>query len=190
MENIGLRARRKALTRQEIQEHAMRLFQERGYDETTVADIAEAAGVSSMTVFRHFPTKEDLVLSDEFDPVLAARIQARPADQPLLRRIGDTLIESLAQATRAELDMMLARLKLGLATPALRARWLDNEYQTRNAIVGVLDDGRHDTFHLQVVAGACLAATTTALIRWAESGGQQAPHELLTRALDILQEES
>ncbi|WP_433433410.1 TetR/AcrR family transcriptional regulator [Nonomuraea sp. CA-141351] len=186
----GLRARRKALLRQEIQAHAMRLFQERGYDETAVADIAQAVGVSSMTVFRHFPTKEDLVLSDEFDPALAARVQAKPADQPLLRRIGDTLVESLAQTPPAELDMLLARLKLGLATPALRARWLDNEYQTQKAIVDALNDGRYDEFHLQVVASACLAAATTALTRWAESGGQDMPHELLAQALGILQEES
>ncbi|HUR09244.1 MAG TPA: helix-turn-helix domain-containing protein [Nonomuraea sp.] len=168
----------------------MRLFQEHGYDETTVADIAEAVGVSSMTIFRHFPTKEDLVLSDEFDSVLGASVQASPADQPLLRRIGNTLVEGLAQMSSTELDGLLARLKLGLATPALRARWLDNEYQTRKAIVDALDDGQYDPFQLQVVAAACLAAATTSLISWAESEGEGTPHELLAQALDILQEES
>ena len=168
----------------------MRLFLEHGYDDTTVADVAEAAGVSSMTVFRHFPTKEDLVLTDEFDPVLATRIRATPADRPLIQRIGDTLVESLAQASPADLEMMLARLRLGLATPALRARWLDNEYLTQEVIVEALSDGRHDEFRLRVVAGSCLAAVTAALIRWAESGGQGAPHELVAQALTILQEES
>lgn len=166
----------------------MRLFLEHGYDNTTVADIAQAVGVTSMTVFRHFATKEDLVLADDFDPVLAARIKASPADQPLLRRIRDTLIDSLAQASPPESQMLLARLKLALVTPALRARWLDNELHTRDVIVEALSQGPHDRFRLQVVAGACLAAVSAALIRWAQSGGQQPAHELVAQALDILQE--
>ncbi len=60
-----MRAQRRAETQRAIQAHAVRLLTERGYDATTVADVAEAAGVSPMTVYRHFPTKEDLVLVDE-----------------------------------------------------------------------------------------------------------------------------
>ncbi|WP_040406801.1 TetR family transcriptional regulator [Amycolatopsis nigrescens] len=69
----GLRARKKARTRNEIQRHALRLFRERGYAATTVEQIAEAAEVAPSTVFRYFPTKEDLAdltgyhsLLDEF----------------------------------------------------------------------------------------------------------------------------
>jgi transcriptional regulator GlxA family with amidase domain len=57
-----LREQRRAETQRTIQAHAVRLFTEHGYDATTVTDVAEAAGVSPMTVYRHFPTKEDLVL--------------------------------------------------------------------------------------------------------------------------------
>lgn len=62
----------------------MRLFLDRGYADTTVADVAAAAEVSSMTVFRHFPTKEALVLSDDYDPAIVARITSTPAGEPLL----------------------------------------------------------------------------------------------------------
>ena len=71
----GLREMRKARTQRAIQEHAMRLFAGRGYDATTVADVAAAAEVSSMTVFRYFPAKEDLVMADEYDPVIVERIR-------------------------------------------------------------------------------------------------------------------
>jgi AcrR family transcriptional regulator len=77
-----LRAKRRAETQRTIQAHAVRLFTERGYDATTVTDVAEAAGVSPMTVYRHFPTKEDLVLVDQRDRLVAERIAASSAAQP------------------------------------------------------------------------------------------------------------
>src|SRR5579863_5498894 len=75
-----LRERKKAKTRSTIQEHSLRLFRERGYDETTVDDIAAAAEVSPSTFFRYFPTKEDVVLYDDLDPILFDAYAAQPAD--------------------------------------------------------------------------------------------------------------
>ncbi|HUJ75276.1 MAG TPA: TetR family transcriptional regulator, partial [bacterium] len=66
----GLRERKKAKTRAVIQQHALRLMKEQGYQATTVEQIAEAAEVSPSTFFRYFPTKEDVVLYDVLDPVL------------------------------------------------------------------------------------------------------------------------
>jgi AcrR family transcriptional regulator len=57
---MGLRETKKLQTRQEIAEQAMGLFAKRGFDHVTVAEVAEAAGVSEKTVFNYFPTKEDL----------------------------------------------------------------------------------------------------------------------------------
>jgi AcrR family transcriptional regulator len=68
--STGLRERKKAKTRAAIQRHAWRLFQEQGYAATTVDQIAEAAEVSQSTFFRYFPTKEDVVLTDDYDPVM------------------------------------------------------------------------------------------------------------------------
>lgn len=186
----SLRERQKAHTRQSIREHALRLFSERGYDATTVADVAEAAAVSSMTVFRHFPTKEDLVLTDEFDPVLCERIKARPADEPLMRRIGTALVESLAASSAIDREMLLRRLRLSLATPALRARRWDNQYLTQEAIVESLRGDPPDPeqeFQFRVTAGACLAAVAAALIRWAEHDGEDDPAELAAHALAIVE---
>jgi AcrR family transcriptional regulator len=64
----GLRERKKAKTRAAIQAHALRLFAKQGYDETTIDQIADAAEVSQSTFFGYFPTKEDVVLHDRFDP--------------------------------------------------------------------------------------------------------------------------
>ena len=79
---MSLRERKKAETRARIQEEAMRLFLAQGYDATTVDQIAEAAGVSHMTFFRNFPAKEDVVATDDYDPMMAELIRARPAGEP------------------------------------------------------------------------------------------------------------
>ena len=78
----GLRERKKARTRTEIQRQALKLFRERGYEATTVSQIAEAAEVSESTFFRYFPTKEDVVIWDEYDPVATDLVEARPAGEP------------------------------------------------------------------------------------------------------------
>ncbi len=81
-----LARRKKAATKHAIQDHALRLFVEKGYDATTVEEIAAAAGVSHMTFFRYFPRKEEVVEYDEYDPLLEDLIAARPPDEAPLDR--------------------------------------------------------------------------------------------------------
>jgi AcrR family transcriptional regulator len=190
----NLRAQRRAETQRAIQAHAVRLFTERGYDATTVADVAEAAGVAPMTVYRHFPTKEDLVLVDQNGPLLAERLRAAPADQPLVRRIGGALVDATAVLTgggdpgaaAADGRFLLDRLRLMIATPALRARHLDNQYALQEAVVGALGDDAADpeaAFRARAAAGACLAVLHTALVRWAEDDGRADLPALVADAL-------
>lgn len=164
----------------------MRLFAERGFDATTVADVAAAAEVSSMTVFRYFPTKEDLVLADEYDPIIVDRIRAQPADQPVIQRIGTALLESTAAHSPDERAMLLARLRIGLSVPALRSRMWDGQYQTQRFIADALADEGADEFELWVAAGACIAAAAAAIVRWAERGGAEELTELMAAALCIV----
>jgi AcrR family transcriptional regulator len=187
----GLREMRKARTQRAIQEHAMRLFAERGYDATTVADVAAAAEVSSMTVFRYFPTKEDLVIADEFDPVIAERVLARPAGEPLIRRVAAALVESTADNTPADRAMLLARIRLSLSVPALRARMWDGQYRTQRYLVAELrgDDTDPDReLERWVATGACIAAATAAIMRWAEGEGREDLPVLMTAALRVVME--
>ncbi|MFE2104740.1 TetR/AcrR family transcriptional regulator [Kitasatospora sp. NPDC059463] len=177
-----LRARRRAETQRLIQTHAVRLFTERGYDATAVTDVAQAAGVSPMTVYRHFPTKEDLVLTGQDAELVAERIAAAPAGRPLVRRIGTALVGAATELTETgDARFLLARLRLMITTPALRARHLDNQYALQQTIVAALGD-TEDTFRAQAATGACLAALHTALVRWAEDDGRTALPELITEA--------
>ncbi|MBO0510384.1 helix-turn-helix transcriptional regulator [Streptomyces beijiangensis] len=192
-----LRAQRRAETQRVIQAHAVRLFTGHGYDATTVADVAEAAGVSPMTVYRHFPTKEDLVLVDQHARLVAERIAASSAAQPLVRRIGSALIDAATTLTSGgsgnsgdspttNEQFLLARLRLMISTPALRARHLDNNYALQQAIVDALGDGATDSdtaFRTQAAASACLAAMHTALVRWSEDDGRTDLPDVIAKAL-------
>ncbi|MFS8201387.1 TetR/AcrR family transcriptional regulator [Streptomyces sp. CWNU-52B] len=189
-----LRARRRAETQHAIQAHAVRLFTEHGYDATTVDDVASAAGVSPMTLYRHFPTKEHLVLLDQQGKLIAERISASSADQSQISRIGGALIDWARTVTAgsrgaeltADTQFLLALLRLMIVTPALRAKHLDNHYTLQKAIVGALTDEGTDPdtlFHTEVVASACLAAMHTALVRWTEDDGQVELPDLIGKAL-------
>lgn len=167
----------------------MRLFTERGYEATTVADVAAAAEVSSMTVFRYFPAKEDLVMADEYDPVIVDRIRARPASEPLIQRISAALTESAAGHGPDDRALLLARVRLGLSVPALRGRMWDGQYRSQRHIVEALRGQNPDPgyeLELWVTTGACLAAAAAAIMRWAEGGGHEDLPGLMAAALRIV----
>ena len=100
----GLRERKKAKTRAAIQEHALRLFREQGYDATTVEQIAEAAEVSPSTFFRYFPTKEDVVAYDALDPLVMAAWRAQPADMRPIAAMRKAMWDVFASMDRGDVD--------------------------------------------------------------------------------------
>jgi AcrR family transcriptional regulator len=121
----GLRERKKAKTRAEIQRQALRLFRERGYEATTAAQIAEAAEVSESTFFRYFPTKEDVVFLDELDPLVFESFREQPPELGPVRALRDSIRGVLARASAEEKADLRERLELLLSVPPLRAMLLD-----------------------------------------------------------------
>jgi AcrR family transcriptional regulator len=142
-----------------------------------------------MTVFRYFPTKEDLVMGDEYDPVIIDAIRARPAGEPLVHRIGTALVETTTAHNAIDRALLPARLRLGLSVPALRERMWDGQYRSRRRIVEAPRGEHPDAdfeFELWVATGACLAAVTAALVRWCEHDGREDLPDLMTTALRLL----
>ena len=101
VQELGRRERKKLATRRALEESAMRLFTEKGFDGTTVEEIADAADVSARTFFRYFATKDEVLFGDHEPRLESMRelLAARPADEPLmaslevlLRSLGDTLV--------------------------------------------------------------------------------------------------
>lgn len=170
---MSLRERKKAQTRRTIQEEALRLFLSQGYEATTVEQIATAAGVSSMTFFRYFPTKESVVESDDYDPLIVRLIEQRPTEEDPLTALHRALGEGLAVVYATEREALLVRTRLILRTPALRARLWENQHSTERLLADALA-ARLDTeptLSVRVIAAAALAALTTALTLWVDSDG-------------------
>src|ERR687897_1662748 len=122
---VGLRERKKARTRAQIQRQALRLFGERGYGATTVAQIAQAAEVSESTFFRYFPTKEDVVLWDEFDPLIFEAFKAQPEESDPIRALRDAIRAVLVRTSPTEREQLRERVELLLSVPPLRAALVD-----------------------------------------------------------------
>jgi AcrR family transcriptional regulator len=115
----GLRERKKQQTRETIARAALRLFAERGYDETTLADIAEAADVAPRTIFAYFESKEDILLGAEgaFLSQLKRRLDERPSDATTVDAIRDFLGSMESPDEDAKL-----RKQVIMANPALHAK--------------------------------------------------------------------
>ena len=184
------RQRKKAETRDRIRACALRLFLEQGYDATTVEQIAAAAGVSHMTFFRYFPAKEDVVLSDSYDPMIARLLERTPDGWPLLKRIRSALLEGLAQVYENDRDTLLAQNRLIAATPALRDRLWADQIATQQLFLRALGDGAgHDhrpSLQVRVTVAACLAAASTAILAWVENDGTPELPDLIDAAFDTL----
>ncbi|HEX9527041.1 MAG TPA: TetR family transcriptional regulator, partial [Streptosporangiaceae bacterium] len=102
----GLRERKKARTRAAIREHALRLFRENGYQQTTVEKIAEAAEVSPSTFFRYFPTKEDLILQDDMDTKMVEAFERQPPGLGPVAAIRAAARQVIASYSEADLDVV------------------------------------------------------------------------------------
>jgi AcrR family transcriptional regulator len=121
----GLRERKKAKTRATIRRHALRLFREQGYTATTVEQIADVAEVSPATFYRYFPTKEDVVLQDDFDLLAMDAFEAQPPGLGPIAALRAALAEMLASLTPEESERFRESTELTMAIPEVRARALD-----------------------------------------------------------------
>lgn len=149
--SAGLRERKKAKTRAAIRDAALRLFTEQGYGATTVEQIAEAAEVSPSTFFRYFPTKEDVVLTDDYDPLVVAAIRAQPAETPVIEAVLVGIRQVFERLTEDEWVSERRRQRLFQDVPELRARQLQQTVAAVDQLADVIAE------RLGVPAGADVA---------------------------------
>jgi AcrR family transcriptional regulator len=156
----GLRERKKQRTRETIARAAHELFAERGYHATTLPDIAEAADVSTRTIFSYFPSKEDILFSDftVMKETLAQALAERPEGQDALETVRQFIL-SLHGAEKSDLDEELRVCIKSDETlrSHLRARIAQLEELIAPEIAKDLDAAANDV-RPQVVAASLTAA--------------------------------
>jgi AcrR family transcriptional regulator len=188
---ISLRERKKARTRQALVDAALRLFAERGFEATTVADIAEAADVSPRTFFTYFPAKEDVLFAGTQDrrERLRAALAKRAPDESFLDALRRAARDVLAQPT-FQAEAQRTHMQLIAANPALGARGLQDllaaEQEVAAAIAADLGVDQNDV-QPQVAAAAAVNALRGALMAWFLSGASGDPQPAFDEALDLLE---
>jgi AcrR family transcriptional regulator len=188
---LGLRERNKLRTRQEIADATLRLVDERGFEHVTVEQIAAAADIAPRTFFRYFDSKEDALLADHSDrlALLRERLAARPDSEGPLTAVRAAVLEVVGDLEEHR-DLMLCKVRLTEANPALRAQSLermgDLERTLAEALAarsGVDVDADIRPF---VIAGAVCTAMRVAIDRWGASDGQGDLTAMVQQALDLL----
>jgi len=161
----SLRERHKEATRQELRAAALRLFQSKGFTQTSVDDIALAAGVSRSTFFRYFPSKESVVYGEADDnaEMFVALLRERPAGEARMEALEETLVEFAEQldseSRRAE---TIVTESVVSAEPSLRARRAALIATWRENVAQVLAerDGRSEPDLEDALASAILSQMT------------------------------
>jgi AcrR family transcriptional regulator len=183
-ETLGRRERKKAATHRAIADAALELFSARGYDDVGVREVAEAADVSTATLFKHFPGKEALVFDDDVDTeaALVAAVHDRPAGQGIVAALREHLRAALGPV--ADHDVRRQRFLALLESSAAlrdysRRRWLRHEPALTAAIVEECGSRVHPT--------TCAALAHFVLETRGMLAGESHPVEVLDRRMVLLE---
>ncbi|MCQ9184395.1 TetR family transcriptional regulator [Streptomyces sp. IBSBF 2953] len=186
----GLRERKKIKTREAIRAATYALVEEQGYDATTIDQIAERAEVSPSTVFRYFPTKEDIVLTDEYDSVFLEELRARPKDEAWTDSIRHVMLAAARVGVEDDIEVARLRTRLLVDVPAVRSRMMESMSVTGRMLCVAIAErtGRDpDGLEVRVHAMSLIGGLMETSLYWAEKGHQGDLAPLLDRALDVLE---
>lgn len=159
MAGIGLRERKKRQMYQDVSDIAIGLFLAKGFDAVSVAEVAAAAGISKPTLFRYFPSKEDLVLhrfadhEDEAARVVRAAVPGASPIDALRRHFLDGLTREDPVTGLNDAPGVLAFHRLLYGTPSLVARAYEYQQRSEAALAGALGD----TLAARLAAGQIIA---------------------------------
>jgi AcrR family transcriptional regulator len=161
------------------------MFESDGYHQTQIEAIAEACGVSASTIYRHFETKEQIVLWDPGEDVVEVQLTKR------LGR-GEPIVESFRHATVAALverddtDLLLRRVRLIYAEPTIWAAAAQQDRVDRRELaegIALVNGRRSPAINDDAMAATLLALLDVALDRWQLSNGRRRLTTLIDEAL-------
>lgn len=186
---LGLRERKKQATRRDLTAVALRLFAQRGFDQVTVEEIAEAAQASPRTFYRYFADKSEVLFGedDRLLAVLRDALAARPPDEPPLE-VARHAARALTTAL-AEVPELPTRQRLVAETPALAARdatkradWEREVTETLAVRIGEPPG----SLRARLLAGTWRICLEAAAALWLQSDGREDPLALIDAAFDLV----
>lgn len=184
------RTRRRLKLQRELQSVALALFEVHGYEDTTIDEIAAAADISTRTFFRYFPTKEDLVLWDEYDPAFLDALANRPDREPLMQALRSATHDWVRAFTTQDRDRVLARLRLFFSVPTLQGRYWQGMQAMATQIASWMAPRLEltpDALPVRVLSLAFIAALAAATEAWACDAQARDLAALADEALSTLQ---
>lgn len=138
-----------------------------------------------MTFFRHFPSKDAVLLDDPYDPAIGAAVASQPAELVPLERACLGILSAWSVIPEEELGDVRTRMNIAVGHPLLRARMWENSLATQHVIADALRSSGAETLEADVAAGACMGALMAALMDWAASG-QGSIGERIEFAMELL----
>jgi AcrR family transcriptional regulator len=176
----GLRERKKQRTRAALEAAALRLFDEHGYDATTVEQIAARAQVSTRTFFRYYPTKADVLLRDQVDrlAMIEAFLADRPASEPIMTSLR-ALLRAIVADAPAERALLVAQRRWCASSDTLLAAVRNHHADVVDVLTDFVQarlDGPDPLGgRARAIASACDAALVEITMDWTEPGQEDVP---------------
>jgi AcrR family transcriptional regulator len=186
----GLRERKKLQTRAAIVDAALDLFERKGFEATTVEDIAAAADVSPRTFFRYFESKQDVVMvkNQEEGEGLAVALTQRPPDEPPVEALRNTITAQVASLESD--DVMQREMRVMMGNPDLRAMALDHFHEHSDELARALAGRMRlpgDALVPRVLAGVVGTALWAVIDKWVSEGAEAARlRPMIDEVFDLL----
>ena len=178
------RTRRWEATHRRIYATALALFEDFGYEQVSVGQIAKRADVSVPTFYAHYPSKEHIVMAPPTVDEVGALLTTQPDGLLVGERVLRANLRWIALMPPHEYEGLLARWRIIATTPTLRTRVAEFERGTAGMILENLPTPPDTAQTVQ--ATAALAATTAALLAWADSFGERRLEDLFGEAFRAL----
>lgn len=171
----------------QVQEVALEAFERRGFDAVSVEEIAQRAEVGTATVYRHFGTKERLVLWDAYDPMLFGGITARliRGDAPFEAMVG-AVCDALGAFYERDKRLVLRRTDLAWRTPALRTASLTDLNDLREGLCRVLKRAVSDSFERELMAAVFVTMLDRCIDEWRKGRARTPLATIVRRAAKVV----
>lgn len=171
-----------------VQLEAIKLIENQGFDPTTIDQVSQSTGVSASTIFRHFGTKENLVLWDELDDrIEKLLLQELPGSAPLTA-FRDAVLTALTE--QEDIDLFLRRTKLIFGVPAIWSAAAHEDRKTRAELAkafSYFSGRRKPTIKDALMAASCMSALDVALETWQAGNGKKKLGSVIEQAFESLE---